>query len=255
MNVIVSALITAAVVLPLSASALGAGERLVDSEKIGDSTINRVSASTVVKSAGEKLHDSLCTTYTSIRRVEVKPLTKLDQEEYPGDYVIKYRTAENAVLSKRMCVWADFFQGKKMVRAVPIWFDVTATADVWVAKRDLRSRDQIDQRDFEVQERDIAAVGAKPVTEWTFAAARLKRPVSAGEMLSLGAVEKLPAVVRGESVRVRVVSGSVEIETSGIAHRDGRLGDEVTIENPASGGRYVARVVEPRFVEVVGGYQ
>ena len=79
---------------------------------------------------------------------------------------------------------------------------------------------------------------------------RLKRPLEAGAALSAAHVEPKPAVARDEQVTVRVVSGTVTIETVGRALADARVGETIQVKSAGSTEPFSARVVGEGVVQV-----
>jgi flagella basal body P-ring formation protein FlgA len=58
-------------------------------------------------------------------------------------------------------------------------------------------------------------------------------------------------VARGEEVAVRVVNGTITIETTARALGDARIGDMVKVSNTRSNESYAARVVAEGVVQVI----
>jgi flagella basal body P-ring formation protein FlgA len=116
------------------------------------------------------------------------------------------------------------------------WWSLKAYAPVVVARRALRAGEAVRTADIALEERDIAGSGgalldADPgLAEARWRATRFVQP---GAALRRSDLEPAPEVLRGQQVRVSVVSGSFTIETTGVAREEGRLGAVIGVVRPA----------------------
>jgi flagella basal body P-ring formation protein FlgA len=98
----------------------------------------------------------------------------------------------------------------------------------------------------------VSGVLVKPVLE-DVTGARAVRALAPGDMVLEHDVVAPPAVRNGETVRLKIVAGSVEVSVEGVAAQDGRVGDDIRIVNPSSGRLLRGRVIGPHAVEVIHG--
>jgi flagella basal body P-ring formation protein FlgA len=63
---------------------------------------------------------------------------------------------------------------------------------------------------------------------------KLKRSVRKGEIASIEHFEEIPLINRGDDVALRVISGKVEIKTSGEALNDAKIGEKVRVKKKNS---------------------
>jgi flagella basal body P-ring formation protein FlgA len=107
---------------------------------------------------------------------------------------------------------------------------------------------------FRSELRDVTSLSSAPVSmkDQPLRTLRLRRPIEAGGPLLNTQVEARPAVVRNGPVAVKVLSGAIAIETTGVALEDAGIGQFVRVRNSASGEMFSARVVAEHSVVVEG---
>ncbi|MFO1401179.1 MAG: flagellar basal body P-ring formation chaperone FlgA [Steroidobacteraceae bacterium] len=104
--------------------------------------------------------------------------------------------------------------------------------------------------DFAIATRRVAGFASQYVGDpAALAGRRLRRPLGAGEALSLDALAVAPVVHRGEQVTLVARSAAVEIRVAAVALADGRPEDRIRVQNPMS-QRVIEGVVRgPGLVE------
>jgi flagella basal body P-ring formation protein FlgA len=157
---------------------------------------------------------------------------------------ISARAPDKPVPSRRMCVWVDVRIDGNDYRSVPVWFRVKATRPAWVARVPLRAGAPLRAADFATEPIDLAEFESAlvPTTE-RIEQLRLRHSLDAGRPLLAAHVEQRPAVARNQSVEVKLVLGSIQLETAGIALGDARVGEVVMVRNPANNQSFGAKVV------------
>jgi flagella basal body P-ring formation protein FlgA len=124
-----------------------------------------------------------------------------------------------------------------------------------VARRGLRAGEQIHPTDIAMEERDLTESAGLLLTadpgvggaRW-----RVTRFIRAGAALRRSDLEPAPQVARGQEIRVSVVSDVYTIETTGIAHDEGRVGDVIAVTRPGTSERYFAEVTGEREALIRG---
>jgi len=150
-----------------------------------------------------------------------------------------------------MAVAVDAFLNGKHYRTIPVWFRVSATADVLVSKESLDSQQALSAVLFEQQRMDIASLGRPPVDPSTnLQLLRIRRSLPQGSVLLAGDVEQTPPVARNQEVALKIVAGSITIETQATALSDAKIGKSVRVKNLRSGEEFLANVVAPGMAEV-----
>lgn len=168
-----------------------------------------------------------------------------------GPARIVVRQIQGDGLGKRVSVWVDLEVNGAVYRSVPVWLSVSAYRPVVVAQRGYAFREPLTTAGFVVEEREIAGVRGALLDASAVANARSRRTIAAGAIVVAADVEPAPSVLAEQEVDVRVVSGSVAIDTRAIAEQEGSLGDIIRVRNPASTATYMARVVGSGKTQVV----
>jgi len=159
---------------------------------------------------------------------------------------------QGASASRRMAVLAIIHEPGLPDRALPLWFNVSAFAEAWVATKDIPAGAQIDDAVFKLQMMDVAGVpGAVPADFSSFSAKQAVTPIEAGRVLTSRLLVDRPLVVAGDRVQLRATVGAVSIESVGIAQQSGGKGQRVLVENAGSGVPLSARVIAAGIVEAM----
>ncbi|MBR56518.1 MAG: flagella basal body P-ring formation protein FlgA [Myxococcales bacterium] len=142
-------------------------------------------------------------------------------------------------------------RGRNIVASRPFVFPREQLRQVVVAKRSIARGSRIQAGDVRLVERKRSAGPERHFTDLTAIVGQVTRtPIIAGRAISLRQVRRVYSVKRGDKVKVRVSTGSLQISMSGKAVENGATGDDIKILNPISGRVIVARVVGPGLMEV-----
>jgi flagella basal body P-ring formation protein FlgA len=152
----------------------------------------------------------------------------------------------------RVTAWVELNVDGRPYQAVPAPFELRAFARVLFARRALRPGELIAASDFELREAQVAGQASPPVHAGAdLGALRLKRPLAPGAALTARHVQRAPAVLRDQDVRVQAELGGVAVQTVAVALKDGAAGDVIRVRNPASNQTYAARVTGAGIVEAL----
>jgi flagella basal body P-ring formation protein FlgA len=170
----------------------------------------------------------------------------------PGEFTFRAQALADRPIRKRMAVAVDIVRNGQPYRTIPIWFAVSATTDVLVAKEDLDPQHPLTDILFERQRLDIASLSQPPVDPASnLRRLRVRRNVAQGAVLLTSDIEQTPPVARNQDIALKVVAGGVTIETQATALSDATIGKSVRVRNPRSGEEFVAIVVAPGMAEVL----
>ncbi|MBV8621509.1 MAG: flagellar basal body P-ring formation protein FlgA [Curvibacter sp.] len=186
-------------------------------------------------------------------RVEIEPTREGLSISLPaGVDRLSVRPLSAAALNKRMRVWVEAYEGDQFVRTIPVDFNVHVFAAVPVARVDLPMGGTLPANELELQEVDVASLGSDPL--WTpdhpAAGYRLKQDVRKGEALTRSRVEGLPAVLQGDSAKLVLQDGDLQVETQVQVLEDGQIGQQVRVRAKSSHELILARVSAPGVVEL-----
>lgn len=125
-------------------------------------------------------------------------------------------------------------------RSMPVWARVriSRVARFLVALRDLKPGETLQQADVEMREGSRAIFlsdGVESVDGY-----RIRRSLRAGEEILAKDLAPIPAIERGDEVRVRVESSGAVLETPAKAVSNARAGEAVSLRNPQSGRMFRA---------------
>jgi len=210
----------------------------------------RPDAKTIVHRAGEQLAEQLRVAHSGYSRIEVNPVGAMPRLPVSASEVVA-RTPSELRMRNRICIWLDVRQPARVVKSVPVWFEVRAYKSIPVTVRALRPKEALHEPDVMLQEREVAGLQEPLMNGLPPSGLRTRRYLAAGSMLRAADLEPMPPVQSSQRVAVRVVTGSVVIETTGIAEQEGWMGDTIRIRNASSDASFSAQVANDSRVEVV----
>jgi flagella basal body P-ring formation protein FlgA len=125
-----------------------------------------------------------------------------------------------------------------------------ASGPVLIATQAIKAKEALNSSNTKLEEREITTASARFLTTIPDDSRVTNRPISAGSVISSDMIVTKPAVAKGDSVIVVVVSGAVKVVVRGIASQDGATGDNIRVSVPGSREEVQATVTEPGLVEV-----
>lgn len=121
---------------------------------------------------------------------------------------------------------------------VPLSVTVSVNAEVPIIRERHQRLDEFNPADLLWEIRDISRSQIdfpKHLSELEKGSWRYKRPARAGSILTWQHLEQRPMVETGDEVLLIAKVGGVTVRTHGIAKSDGRDGEVIMVENPATG--------------------
>ena len=117
---------------------------------------------------------------------------------------------------------------------------VTQTVPVLVAARPISKGTKLNTSNVKIVQRDVYKLRRNSLDDVDLViGARTKRSLAKDAPISM---RSICMVCRGDKVTIVAQSNSFAIKTSGIALRDGSIGDQITVENERSGRKVVGQV-------------
>jgi flagella basal body P-ring formation protein FlgA len=126
-------------------------------------------------------------------------------------------------------------------------FDTVATACSTLTRGQILTASQVCAREM-----PAVGIGERAVSSDSAVGMRARRDISKGRTLLQGELERVPAVLRGQPVRLFAAFGTAQVETSAIALNDAAVGHSVRVR-AATGREVVGRVEPDASVRVVPG--
>ncbi len=159
--------------------------------------------------------------------------------------------------TKNMRIWVDIFVDHHFFKTAPIDFKVSAYVSAWVAKEFFPAGSKLPLESFVVKRIDVARYPDSLIVRNDSAPfispgskLKLQHQMYAGEPLSTRNFELAPVIERGSPVLLKVQSGDVVLEDSGIAMENGKMGQTIAVKARSSSIVIKGRVVNAGLIEV-----
>ncbi len=140
-----------------------------------------------------------------------------------------------------------FSKGNEL-RTTNVSGKIRAIGQVYQAVRNINRHSLINDTDFRVMEIELTngqeMLGRLPQN------IRSTRLIKEGDILETDHFQPLPLVTKDNFVNVIVKGGNVAIKMTGIARKDGWMGEQILIYNPDSKKQFQGRVIGRNLVEV-----
>jgi flagella basal body P-ring formation protein FlgA len=146
----------------------------------------------------------------------------------PGEVTLTARVRD-AAPQRRMVAEVHVLLDGKLQRSVPVSFEVRATAQAWVAAREMRAGQVIAEADVRREAAELPALHGATLPPAVIGQ-RLVRDASAGQAIASTLVQRVALVSRQDEVSVEMRSGAVQLTSRGVALSDGELGQRVRVQ-------------------------
>lgn len=111
-----------------------------------------------------------------------------------------------------------------------------------VAERALYFGERLSAADVRIAERDVTTAVDSPPSQKEILGQRVRQPLRFGDIVWRSSIEREKALLRGESVKIKLGTGVWEVSAVAIAEQDGFIGDTVSVKNPRTQKKMVAVV-------------
>jgi flagella basal body P-ring formation protein FlgA len=129
--------------------------------------------------------------------------------------------------------------------------DVSATVEVVVPNRFLKSDELVDVQDLTMSKMKVYDLKHPFVTDPEAVAGKsVARPLQAETPLRASFFKKPLVIKKGDRVMIEAKRGGLSIQTSGITKSSGQVGETVMVANLDSGRELRAKIVAPGLVQV-----
>jgi flagella basal body P-ring formation protein FlgA len=136
----------------------------------------------------------------------------------------------------------SLFASAKIKRVLPIL----------VASRSLNRGEQLEAEDLSVEQRDVSNISYGYISGVEDAIGKqLRRPLRAGDPVRASALGAPQVISKGDQLVVTAKSGALKVVVPGIALSNGKLGQQIRVQNNHSERIFKAKVVSAGHVQVV----
>ena len=140
--------------------------------------------------------------------------------------------------------------GKETAR---LWIkaEIRVFEQVVVAAAPLARQQLIGAQDLRIERREMAGRGHRPFSRIEDVIGKQStRAIEVNEVLTPSAVDRPTLMKRGSAIKLVFESGSLRVETAGVAEEVGKIGDLIQVKNAASGKILRGVVLDGRQVRL-----
>ncbi len=140
--------------------------------------------------------------------------------------------------------------GKEQAR---VWVkaEVRVFEEVVVSSQPLISNEVVKAKDVRLERRDISTLYARPYYRIDdVVGQQAARRIAVNETLTQQSLERQTVMRRGSAIVLVYETGSLRVETPGIAEENGKTGELIQVKNPVSGKLLRGMVLDGRMVRV-----
>ncbi|KPK95648.1 hypothetical protein AMJ80_04330, partial [bacterium SM23_31] len=146
------------------------------------------------------------------------------------DLSIKVNPTKIGRLKGKFPLYVGIYNGDKLYQSVPVQANVRTFESIVVASRMLPRGTVITADDLKIINDETTKYNDDLVTDKAdLVGKETTIPVTADNPVRLDNVASLTVIKRGDTVDIEVIRGGVSILCKGVANRDGRIGDIITV--------------------------
>lgn len=181
-----------------------------------------------LKDVKEKIALALKEQYPTIKiqKIRLKPIgSDLGREK-----VFELKTIQNAIFKKKTFqILLNTSSG-----VVPFLCEVDARVEVYVAKEDIRAREDLDSGNVERKSIEFDGFLQPPISEREFLSSSARSFIKQGQIITTNKIKPKLFVKKGDMIEVSYQEGGVKISARLEAMQNGSLGEEIRAINPTS---------------------
>ncbi len=167
----------------------------------------------------------------------------------PGEVSCEIIPSDPQILTSRRFTFIFRVDGR-VVRNNAYRAELEARAPVAVAAVDLSRGVVLAESDINLVEMDLARLRNPGFDPQDLVGKVLKRSLRMGQALDRSQIEEPSLVNRGDLVTIVARRGAMELTATGLARKDGKLGEFIEIRNTSSQKDILCQVVAPGLVQV-----
>lgn len=161
-----------------------------------------------------------------IKEIKLKPMGgDLGREK-----IFELKTIQNAIFKKKTFqILLNTSSG-----VVPFLCEVGAKIEVYVAKTDIRAREDLDKSNVEKKEIEFDGFLQPPINEREFLSSSARSFIKQGQVVTINKIKPKLFVKKGDMIEVSYQEGGVKVLARLEAMQNGSLGEEILARNPIS---------------------
>ena len=129
--------------------------------------------------------------------------------------------------------------------------EIRAFDQVVVASAPLARQELVSAKDVRLERREVVGRAGRPFTRLDDVVGKQPtRPIEIGEILTQNSIDKPLLMKRGSAITLVFETGSLRVETLGVAEESGKIGELIQVKNPTSGKMLRGVVLDGRNVRV-----
>ncbi len=170
------------------------------------------------------------------------------------DYSLKATMNNLEKLPGDISTEIQVYIGDKVIKRVYLSFTVKVIEEVFIAKRNILKGEKIKREDFKKEVRELGDLRGEFIRDFNDPLIKdglINIPIGSGDVLTDFYLEKPLLISWGDEVQAEVIIGNIRVTTMVKARQSGKKGDYIMVENPESGHRFKAQVVNSHLVRLV----
>jgi flagellar basal body P-ring formation protein FlgA len=186
------------------------------------------------------------------RRVEIKEIRGHQKTTVPpGNLSCEITVPEQAHKGGTISAILRFQLNGQEVKRLSVTARVEIYADVVSVSRYLKKHQEIEEKDVQLENRNISLLAPDVVTDVkAVLGKRTTLSVNGREILRTSMVELVPAVKKGDRIMLLVEGHQFKITTLGEAKEEGRRGERIKLVNLSSKKEVYGKVLDTSTVQV-----
>lgn len=210
-----------------------------------------IDASAIVNVAKSAVQEALGNRFDQIAIELASPIA--DVELPLGELVLKPRAIDGARVQPRIPVWVDIVVDNALYRSVVVPLIVSVHRTVYTAKRDLPEGTMVSADDFAAHTEEGAPESGNRIK---FAdlqnGFRIKKALTAGEVLLPKHVAAKDTVFPGEKVTLVAKKGAVIVEAAALVQQEAQVGQLVKVKTEKGMDTVEGRLISTSVVQAIG---
>lgn len=181
-----------------------------------------------LKQVKEKIASALLKEYPTIkiRDIRLKPIGG----DLRREKIFELKVIQNAIFRKKTFqILLNTSSG-----VVPFLCEIDASIEVYVAREDIRAREDLDKSNVEKKSIEFEGFLQPPISEKEFLSSSARSFIKQGQIITTNKIKPKLFVKKGDMIEVSFQEEGVRIIARLEAMQNGSLGEEIMVRNPIS---------------------